>query len=344
MVFGLSVLGNYYVDFRITGEPLRLVPEADLCLILLLTWAGYLAWNRWPSPVARGFVLVLAVACCAPAYPYLRKPRHPFTRTSEYKHLKEFQIADWIDQNRPGTRSFVTGTLRFWWNAWHDGAQIGGGSEQGVHNMTITPFFWRMVISPEPHLDIAWLQAFGVDQVMVNDKTSALPIADFEHPYKYRGVLPVLWEDGSGNWIYAIPRKHGGLARVVDAARYAVLQPPAHGDDEERVRAYVDVLEKSTPVHAETSWLGADTLEIQAETAAGQALAVQVAYDPYWRAREAGQSYPVDRDAFGQIRIQVPPGKHRIQMQFDTPLENIVGRWVTVGFLALVSTLLLKRQ
>jgi hypothetical protein len=327
MVFGLTVIGNYYVDFRITGEPSRLVPEADLCVILLLTWAGYLAWHRWPSPVARGLVVVLAVACCAPAYPYLLKPRHHFKRTSENKNRKEFQIAEWVDKNRPGTRSYVTGTLRFWWNAWHNGAQIGGGSEQGVHNMTITPFFWRTVTSPDPHLDIAWMQAFGVDQVMVNDKTSALPIVDFEHPHKYQGVLPVLWEDGQGNWIYAIPRKHAGLARVVDAARYAALQPPASGDDQERIQAYVDVLERSSPAVAATRWLSSDSLEIRAETASGQAIAVHV-----------------ERDAFGQMRIQLPPGKHQLQLQFDTPLENTVGRWLTAGFLGLVLALLLKRR
>jgi hypothetical protein len=287
---------------------------------------------------------LLLLLCCAPAYPYFQKPWRHFTRTSNYQNRKEFEIADWVDKNRPNTRSYVTGTLRFWWNAWHNGQQIGGGSEQGVHNMLITPFFWRSVTSAEPALDIAWMQAFGVDQVMVNDKTSVLPIVDFEHPLKYNGALPVIWEDGKGNWIYAIPRKHGGLARVVDAARYQQMRTPAGGDDVEAVNAYVDLLEKSTPAPAETRWLNADTLEIKAETTPGQTLAVQVAFDDYFRAREAAATHPIQRDAFGQMRIDVPPGRHEILLHFDTPQENATGRWITLASIALVGFLWIRRK
>lgn len=343
-LFGMTVLGNYYVDFRVTGEPSRLVPEADLCIILLFTWFGYLAWQRWPSRAPRIALGVFFVACCAPAYPYFQKPWRHFTRTSEYQNRKEFQIADWVDKNRPNTRSYVTGTLRFWWNAWHNGQQIGGGSEQGIHNIGVVPFYWRAVISPEPHLDIAWMQALGVDQVMINDKTSKLPIVDFEHPMKYQGVLPVIWEDGEGNWIYAIPRKHGGLARVVDASRYTQTRKPADGDDAEAVNLYVEVLEKSTTAPAATRWLNPDTLEITAETAPGQTLAVQVAYDNYWRARENGAEYPVQRDPFGQLRIDVPPGRHQFQLHFDTPRENATGRWITIASLGLVAFLFIRRR
>lgn len=339
MVFGVNVIGQYFVDFRVMGEPSRFVPEADLCLILLLTWGGYLAWQKWPSQAARIALAALFLVCCAPAYRYFAKPWHHFNRTSEYKHRKEFQIADWIDKNRPNTRSYVTGTLRFWWNAWHNGEQIGGGAEQGVHNFHITGFFWRTVTSPDPHLDVAWMKAFGVDQVMVNDKTSELPITDYEHPHKYQGVIPVLWEDGKGNWIYAIPRRHQGRARVVDAARYTSLREPVNGDDAEAVNAYADFVENSATAPASTRWLRSDTLEITAETAPGQAIAIQESYDDYWRARENGQLYPVHRDPFGQMRVDVPPGKHKIELHFDTPLENSIGGWITIASLLLVAFL-----
>jgi len=344
MVFGVNVIGQYYLDFRIMGEPSRFVPEADLSLILLLTWFGYLAWQRWTPTASRVALAALFLICCAPAYQYFGKPWKHFTRTSEYKHLKEFEIADWIDKNRPNTRSYVTGTLRFWWNAWHNGEQIGGGAEQGVHNFHISGFFWRTVTSADPHLDIAWMQALGVDNVVVNDKTSALPIVDFEYPHKYKDVLPVIWEDGKGNWAYAIPRRHPGRARVVDASRYPGLREPLNGDDAEAVKAYVDVLERSSDVKSETRWLRSDTLEIIAETAPGQAIAVQESFDDYWRARENGREYPVNRDPFGQIRIDVPPGQHRIELHFDTPLENVAGRWATVGSLGLTFFLMFRRR
>jgi len=344
MIFGVNVIGQYYVDFRVMGEPSRFVPEADLSIILLLTWLGYLAWNRWPAKGVRIALAALFVLCCAPAYQYFLHPWKPFVRTSEYKHRKEFQIADWVDKNRPNTRSYVTGTLRFWWNAWHDGEQIGGGAEQGVHNFNITPFFWRTVFSPDPHLDVAWLKAWGVDNVMVNDSTSELPIVDYTHPHKFQGVLNAIWEDGKGNWIYAVPRKNAGRARIVDASRYPQLRAPTSGDDAEAVNAYADVMEKSTTALAETRWLASDTLEITGETTAGQAIAVQVSHDDYWRAREDGREYPVVRDPFGQMRVDVPPGKHKIVMHFDTPLENRVGLWITIGSLILVAAVFARRR
>jgi len=344
MIFGINVIGEYYIDFRVMGEPSRFVPEADLALILLLTWFGYLAWMRFPTRPARIALALLFVVCCAPAYPYFKKPWHHFTRTKEYKHRKEFEIAEWTARNRPNTRSYVTGTLRFWWNAWHNNEQIGGGAEQGVHNFHLSGFYWRTVTSSDPHLDIAWMQALGVDNLMVNDKTSALPIVDFEHPHKYKGVLKVLWEDGKGNWIYEIPRRSGSRATVVNAALYPGLREPANGDDAEAVNAYVKMIETSSESRAATRWLASDTLEIETETKPGEAIAVHVSFDDYWRARENGAEYPVHRDPFGQIRIDVPPGRHTVTMHFDTPLENTVGRWATGLSLALTLFLVVRRR
>lgn len=344
LVFFVTSIGNYFFDFRITGEPSRLVPETDLCLILLLLWAGYWIWNRWPTRLVRAAVCVFFFFSCVPAYRYFSNPWHHLSRTSEYKHRKEYQVAQWVDQNRPGTRTYVTGTARFWWNVWFNGEQIGGGSEQGVHNLQIIPFFWRSVLSEDPNLDIAWMQSLGVDNVVVNDNTSELPIVDYMYPHKYKGVLPVLWEDGKGNWIYAIPRKNPGRARVVDASRYASLQAAKDGSDEEAVKAYADVMERSANALAETRWLSSGTLAIDAETAPGQAIAVQISHDEYWRARENGQEYPVTRDPFGQMRIDLPPGRHHIEMQFVTPLENTVGRWITAASLLAAIGLCLRRE
>lgn len=344
MIFSVNVLGHYYFDFRVSGEPSRLVPELDLCLILLLAWLGYHAWQRWPRPTPRRILIGILVLCCVPARMYFAAPWHHLTRTSEYKHRKEYQIAEWVNTNRPGTRSYVTGTLRFWWNAWFDGEQIGGGSEQGLSNFTITPFFWQSVYSEDPRIDILWLQAWGVDNVAANDQTSKLPLVDYVHPHKFQGVLKTLWEDGEGNWIYEVPRKHSGLARVVAASGYAALREPQSGDDEGALRPYVDLLERSSSNVASTRWLKPDTLEVRAQTADGEGIAVQVAYDDYWKARENGKEYPISRDPFGQMRIDVPPGSHHLTLHFDTPIENTAGRYATGATFAAIVFLLTRRR
>jgi hypothetical protein len=341
----LNTLGQYYINFRVAGEPERLIPELDLSLILLCGLALHALWTRFPGRVPRAAVAAVALAAVLiPGSYYIKKPWRHLQRTSEYKHLLEYQIADWVATNRPNTRSQVTGTVRFWWNVWTNNAQIGGGSEQGITNIKVMDMFWRLVLGEDAKTDILWLKSFGVDNLVVNDKTSKLLLCDFEHPHKFIGALPVLWEDGKGNWIYGVPRKHPGIARVVDSASYAKSRFPTWPDDIEALQQYVDTLENPATPAAQSAWLKSDTLEVTAETAQGQSLALQMAYDPYWRARENGQEYKVSEDVYGQVRIDLPPGTHKIELHFDTPLENQLGRAVSVLSLALVAYLLSRKK
>jgi hypothetical protein len=342
--FSLNVLGHYYWNFRVAGEPERLIPELDLCLLLLCGLILHALWQRFPTRLPRTAIAVVALAAVLyPGAHYLRRPWQHIVRTSEYKHRLEYQIAEWVDTHRPATRSAVTGTVRFWWNVWFNNAQIGGGSEQGLTNIKVMDALWRLVLGQDARTDILWLKSYGVDNLVVNDKTSKLPICDFEHPHKYIGALEVLWEDKQGNWIYEIPRKHPGLARVVDSAAYAKSRFPSWPDDIEALQQYVDTLENPATPAAVTRWLRPDTLEITASIAAGQSLAVQVAHDPAWRAHENGATFAVSEDPYGQVRIDLPPGEHRLLLQFETPLENQAGRAVSLFSLAIVAWLLIRK-
>lgn len=341
--FTLNVAGQYYFNFRVAGEPERLIPELDFTIVLFAGLLLQKAWDQWTSRKATVLLVLAAMLPFIPATPYLSNPWFPMVRTSQYEHLIEYQLAKWVDQNRPGTRSYVHGTVRFWWNVWFSGAQIGGGSEQGMGNFNLPNLYWITVLGTDPTLDIRWMQAYGVDNLMVNDKTSALPITDIEHPHKYQGVLKTIFEDGKGNWIYEVPRKHAGLARVVDASGYAHLRSPINGDDVAALDPYVHLLEQSTPTPAASRWLSTRSMEIDAETASGQAVAVQVTYDPYWVAAENGVRYSVSEDVFGQMRIDLPAGKHKIHFEFKTPLENRIGLVVSAATLLAILGLWFRR-
>ena len=58
----------------------------------------------------------------------------------------------------------------------------------------------------------------------------------------------------------------------------------------------------------------------------GHAEVVQVTYDPNWRATSGSQACPVVKDVLGQTRILAPPGQHHIELYWETPLENQIGR------------------
>ena len=80
-------------------------------------------------------------------------------------------------------------------------------------------------------------------------------------------------------------------------------------------------------------------MRIQAEVAGGQSVVVQVAYDSQWRAESAGAPLAIRRDAIGQMLIETPPGRHDIHLKFETPLENRIGKAITVLSLALLAGL-----
>ena len=71
-------------------------------------------------------------------------------------------------------------------------------------------------------------------------------------------------------------------------------------------------------------------MRIRADVAAGQSIVVQVAYDPQWRARSNGVALAIRKDAVGQMLIETPPGRHGIELYFETPLENRIGQAISL--------------
>jgi hypothetical protein len=158
-----------------------------------LAWHGLRPGNarRLAASAIASAALVLAAVRVRGHY-YLSNLWRHLRHTAEVKHRLEYQIAAWVDVNRPNTRSQDTGTVRFWWNVW---------------------------------TDIRWVKAIGVDNMVVNRRTSALPLGAFEDPHEYIGVLPVLWEDGKGSRIYGVPLKNAGRARE-NLQRHKVSEDP----------------------------------------------------------------------------------------------------------------------
>ena len=57
-------------------------------------------------------------------------------------------MTDWIWKNI--TRfTYPTGSVRFWFDTWHDLAQVGGGSEQGLLNSQVEPAQWETSLGPD---------------------------------------------------------------------------------------------------------------------------------------------------------------------------------------------------
>jgi hypothetical protein len=323
--FSLNVLGNYYFKFRISGEPLRLVPELDLTYILLGATILHWMWTR-PGTGFRWTAGIIALFSFCTAGGYVRHAWHMFPLWPDYQNRVEFKIADWFGKNMPDARSMPAGSVRFWFDAWHDTPQLGGGSDQGILNPATEQSQWEINLGPKPEPAILWMQCLGVDATYVSGKNSDEMFKDTLYPQKYDGVLPVIFDDHAGNRIFRIPRRYPARVRVVETERLNVLRRPRANDDVEYLQAYADVIEKGPDSPGILTRQGTDAMRIRVTLAAGQSVVVQESYDPAWHAWSSGNALPVRKDAIGFMAIDAPPGNHDIMLTFVTPMENQGGR------------------
>lgn len=339
-LFGLNALGAYYFDFHALGVATRYVPEFDLLLVV----AALECVRRGPVLLRSAGGLLLG-ALLFLAWPYLLHPwsvyvpdRHPARRV-------EYKLAGWLDRNLPGARVYTASSLGFWSNVWYDVAQVGGISDQGMQNQTVALANWQILMGDKGLRDVYWLQALGADAIVVHGKGSQEVYHAIRAERKFEGRLPVLFDSGEDDIIYRVPRRFPGLARVVERRRMETLpEIPWSEDNEAQLRAYVEALEQGPDSPASTGWLGPRALKIQARVREGESVAVQITYDPWWRAYSDGKRLPVRKDVMGFLRIDPPPGRHDIRLQFETPLENRLGRAVTFMSLGVVCFLLARRS
>jgi hypothetical protein len=337
--FSLNVLGNAFFNFRVSGEPLRQVPELDLVFILgavtLLAWL----WAQ-PRQALRIVAVVVTVAAFYSTLGYVRRAWQMFPLWPDYTNRVEYRVSEWLHRNLPDSRIYASGSVRFWFDAWHDLAQIGGGSEQGLLNTQVEPAQWEINLGPKPEPGILWLKALGADAIYVSDKTSQEIFKDLQFPTKFDGLLPVIYDEHQGDKIYRVPRRYPARARVVVSDRINAVAAPRFNDDVENLRAYTDVIENGPDSAPTVVRQGTDAMLIRARVDPGQSIVVQETYDPAWRAWSGTNELRLHKDALDMMVVEAPPGDQEIRLAFVTPLENRVGRIVSGLALLLVLALI----
>jgi hypothetical protein len=343
--FVLVVASQYYFNFRIIGEATRLLPELDFILILFVVECLRRLWTRdlprphypfAPSVWARSAAVVVIAASFATSIDYLRHAREIFVPDWNYQQRVEYRVTDWIARNLPGARCLAIGSIRLWYDAWNDLAQMGGGSEQGLINVLEPQVYYFVTHSPDAQTSIQWMQALGVDAVIVTDKQSQEVYHDFADPHVFEGILPQILNDHLGNTIYKVPRRYAGLARVVDTQRLQSFEPIRSVLEVAALRGYIDAVEHGPEASASQQWEGTDAMHVHANLREGQSILVQETYDPGWHAYSGGRALRIRSDPVGFIWIDAPPGEQRIQLRFELPLENRIGRLLTVASLLIV--------
>jgi hypothetical protein len=345
LFLSLYVLGSRWFGFQVAGEAQRLMPEWDLFAILCAVTlaAGLWRWRPaerfWLAP--RVAVVLLLALCFRPSWRYLKHAYTEFPADRQWEGRLEYRTADWLWRNFPDQRVYVSGTIRFWCNVWHDEQQADGGSLQGILNLLVPTASYRVLHAAEPEFVLHWLEAQGVDIVVVPGPASAEPYKDFSNGWLFERYFPLLYDDGAGNRFYRVPRRAPGIVRIVDRGKVLAAPPIPTEYETAPVAVYAAAIEAvppsgSAPSRARGHWRGSDELDIQASAQAGEALLVQETYDPYWRAYADGKPQSIRPDAAGLMLVDLPPGNHSVRMVFETPTEVSVGRTATCITVALM--------
>lgn len=194
----------------------------------------------------------------------------------------------------PGQRVFVSGSPVFWLDALHNISQVRGGRDEIATNLHWDDASYQLREDSDPEKSKNWLQAMGVQYVLVHGDASAEYYHDFKDPTKWPEVGKQVWED-NGDTIYKIDSSQ---AWVVDLEKLYSKKPSLETYLAARKRLVADY-----------KWISSDKIEIESGTiTAGEGIVVAVSYDSKWKAGNSG--IRISKDPMGNmVLVSTIPGE-----------------------------------
>jgi len=330
LITGAVVLGWQWFGWRLLPQGNRFEVEFDMAMAGALAWllvAGFRKLPRRPAAMVLVVALLLAIAQTRLYRHYSRQFTHPIDITSTI----EYRMAKWFDGHMNGARVFAPGNVSLWMNLFTDTPQVIGCCDQGVPHVAYrivnyTVYTGQAMGPREAEDSLLWLRAYGVRAVGISGPNSTNAYKPFWHPYKFEGILPVLWRDGD-NAVYQIPAKVADPVRVIPLAAVAA-RTPMNGLDVKPLETLVHALEDPALPAATFRWINRHEAVVDAQTTPGQVIFLQISYDRGWRAEQDGVSRPIHRDGLGMMYIEpAHSGITHLRLIYDGGTERKVS-WV----------------
>jgi hypothetical protein len=314
-----------YLFFEIVGmfaiagraalpQPDRYSLELELGLALVVAFGLRKLVVRFPAPMKAFGILLIAFAAFHQTVHYRRYAR-VILQEIDIRQTIEYRTAQWIGNHLGGLRVFGGAETGTWLNVFVDTPQMNSGHRPFNPNFAVEESAIYEIYSSEgagsrdAEVSVLWLKAFGCHAIYVPGPQSRVATKPFVHPYKFEGVLPVLWHE-EDDTIYGVPQRTKSLAHVVSESAI-VQRQPIHGLDTDEVARYVaalddptlpaDVMTWTDPNHADPNHGHIDTT-----LHPGQVLSIQTTYDKGWIARANGKPAEVTRDGIGLSVIHAP--------------------------------------
>ncbi|HWD00190.1 MAG TPA: hypothetical protein VG456_25700 [Candidatus Sulfopaludibacter sp.] len=314
-------------------QPGRYQLEMDLALLPAVVFAAAWALER-VRPRVRQAVASVAIVALAAQCGYAAYFGSQLIQPTEPHFPVEYEMAQWLDQNRHGERAFLGGEASMIFNTITDNPQLKGNHDQQAVNPFLaivgyTIYAGTNAGARDAQYSIFWLKAYGTPMVSVPGPDSGDYYKPYAHPHKFDGVLPAVWRKGD-NTVYQVPGVGASLAHVIPAAA-VVGRTPIHGLDIEPAQAYVAALEDARYPPATFHWKNMSEAEIHAKVEAGQVIAAQVTYDRGWEAWVNGRRQPLRRDGLGLMVIDTDcRGSCDVALRFTGGWEHVLTRLLSL--------------
>ena len=318
--FAVPFLGRWNLHFL--PQVARYKVELDAVIAMLGTFLAALLLDR-ARPSWRA---ALALVVLIPAAFLVRSDRRyakTFLRESDIRQTIEYQVASWLDANRSNQRVMAPGSIAVWMNTFTTLEQFTGGAWTTIPTVTMQTATWGV-----PHLDPArkerdvarlWLQAYGVDALVVPGRESPEFWKPFEEPVQFEELFPLLWRQRDTS-IYSVPRTYRSLVSFVPEDR-TVRHRPVSFFQLDEIRKYVDA-EEAPESRATWQWLTNNSGVVRGDVPRGFMVSLHITYHPGWKAFVKDEPAPVLADGLEQMLV-LPNcmGPCEIKLTYDGGLE-----------------------
>jgi hypothetical protein len=327
--FAIPFLDRWNLHF--VPQPVRYKVELEVGVALLSVLSVALLSDH----VRPRWRVALALVLLIPAVALVRSERRyakTFIRKSDVQPTIEYQVASWLAANVPNQRVMAPGSTGFWMNAFTAQEQFTGASFPTIPTLTMQVATWGIVhLNPaNSRRDVAklWLQAYGVDALIVPGRQSPEFWKQFEEPAQFEELFPLLWRERDTS-IYSVPRMHRSLASVVPRNRIVTHRPTSFFQLEE-IGDYVAATEDPTS-KATWQWKNNNTGFAHGDVPRGSVVSLHITYHPGWKAFANGSAAPVTADGLEQLVVAPDcDGQCEVQLVYGGGTEAKSTRLVSV--------------
>lgn len=310
-------------------QTIRYKMEMEMAIALLAAFAGWQCLSHAPVLMQRA-AIVLLVLVAARQVVHQRRAAKELMRARDVTQTIEYRTSTWVEQNLPGVRVMLPGSIGQWADAFAPIPQVSGGSWSLAYNQEQQRGLYAVytggaTAEEDAHTSFAWLKAFGAGAVAVSGKDSQEYWKPYLHPKKFDGVLPVLWREDDVT-IYQIPQRSASLAHVIP--EIALVRP--NPESTEAIEPYVAALDNEALPGARFEWKGRNRIAIQASIPAGDTLSIQVSYHPGWHAEANGNAEEIHRDGLGLMWLKPHcSGACEVTLDYDGGAELRACRYLS---------------